>query len=335
MLHSIRGWLGERVVRPGVRALSGITAAGLKRYVPGNDAYAIFERHGYHLLKKHYYLPIPEPADIDGVFRTGPSEMVGVEMNETGARALLHDVFPNYTEEFRRLFPLTKPDRGHRAQDFYLLNGNFMAVDAHVYYIFIRHFKPRRIVEIGSGYSTLVAAAAVRKVAEDTGKMPELVAIEPYPLPFLKTDVAGISEVIESKVQDVGMEVFTSLRAGDILFIDSTHVLREGGDVQFEYCEVLPRLAPGVIVHIHDISLPNPYPRVYFEKHHYFWNEQYLLQSFLAFNSRFEVLWPGSYIWHHQPEAIREVFPEFDVMREAYPNSEPSSFWMRVRNEPQ
>ena len=103
-----------------------------------------------------------------------------------------------------------------------------------------------------------------------------------------------------------------------------------GGDVQLEYCEILPRLAPGVLVHVHDISLPKPYPRVYFEQQLY-WNEQYLLQVLLSFTSRYEVVWPGNYLMNRYPERVAKAFPEYHEMRKYYPQSEPSSFWIRVR----
>ena len=139
--------------------------------------------------------------------------------------------------------------------------------------------------------------------------------------------------MIPKKVQDVGLELFTSLEAGDILFIDSSHVLRAGNDVQWEYLEVLPQLAPGVMVHIHDVSLPKAYPKVYFDSHLY-WNEQDLLQAFLTFNSRFEVIWPGNYMMLRYPEKMLQVFPEIDRMRRAFPSAEPAAFWMRSRAAP-
>jgi hypothetical protein len=148
---------------------------------------------------------------------------------------------------------------------------------------------------------------------------------------FFKRGVPGLSEVIEKKVQDVDLDLFASLQGG-ILFIDSTHALRAGGDVQLEYCEILPRLAGGVLVHIHDISLSRPYPRVYFEKNNYYWNEQYLLQAFLAFNSKFEVVWPGNYMMLKYPDQISRVFPEYHTMRESFPSSEPTSFWIRAKS---
>jgi len=300
----------------------------LKRF-SYNGACRIFYILGFHLLRRHYDSPIPEKADLDDAFWQRRSDLVRLEMNDRYALGLLQNVFPPYLYEFRESFPVHRlsPDQ----TQFYLINGSFMAIDAHVYYIFIRHFRPKRIVEIGAGNSTLLAAAACRQNMNKNGETSTLIAIEPFPCKALKAGFAGLSKLIQSKVQDVDLELFTSLSAGDILFIDSSHVLRSGGDVQQEYCEILPRLAPGVLVHIHDISLPRPYPRVYFENQVYF-NEQYLLQAFLCFNSRFEVIWPGNYMMLKYPEKLCKAFPEYEEMRRAYPSSEPSSFWMRVKS---
>jgi hypothetical protein len=250
-------------------------------------------------------------------------------MNEEVALELLENLFPRYMDEFRSRFSIYQTID---PKQFWLLNGSYMAIDAHVYYAFIRHYKPKQIIEIGAGNSTLLAAAAGMQNLRETGRAPRLVAIEPFPGPLLKEGFAGLSQLIESRVQDVAMNLFTSLERGDILFIDSSHVLRAGGDVQMEYLEILPRLVPGVLVHVHDISLPRPYPRVYFEKQLY-WNEQYLLQAFLAFNSRFEVIWPGNYMMIKYPERLGKAFPEFQTMRQFFPVSEPSAFWMRVRSK--
>lgn len=156
-----------------------------------------------------------------------------------------------------------------------------MAVDAHVYYALIRHFQPRRIVEVGAGWSTLVAAEAGLR----NKTRPELTATDPYPPPFLRGG-SGLSNLIVRKVQKVELDLLTSLGPGRIFFIDLSHVLRSGGEVQYEYCEILPRLNDGVLVHVHDVSLPGHYPRVYFESGLH-WNEQYMPQAFLA-------LTPGS-----------------------------------------
>jgi hypothetical protein len=164
----------------------------------------------------------------------------------------------------------------------------------------------------------------------ETGHGPHLTAIDPYPWESYREGIPGLSQLIDKKVQEVDLTTFTSLEAGDILFIDSSHVLREGNDVQYEYLEILPRLAPGVLVQLHDISLPRRYPRVYFDSQLY-WNEQYLLQAFLAFSQRFEVLWPGNYMMLKYPEKVCAAFPEVHRMRKHYPLSEPTAFWIQVR----
>ncbi len=309
-----------------VLAWAGVVAAHLERQ-EGNPAHDLFYRHGFHLLRKHYYLPLPDEADLASPCGSTASQLIGLDMNEAVGLDLLEQVLPAYVEEFRAHFPL-QPTGNPR--DFYLINGGYMAVDAHVYYGLIRHLKPGRIIEIGSGFSTLLAGQACLKNQEETGRAVQLIALEPYPWDILREGIPGLSQLIPVKVQDADLALFTGLQAGDFLFIDSSHALRTGGDVQMEYLEILPRLSPGVLVHVHDISLPKPYPRVYFENQLY-WNEQYLLQAFLAFNKRFEVLWPGNYLMERYPERMRAVFPEFDVMRQHYPLSEPSAFWMRVR----
>jgi hypothetical protein len=304
------------------------TARALDRSGAEQVIRSIFAKHGFHLLRKHYYLPIPDEADLAGDFWDRCSDLVGLDMNDRAALELLGSVFARYMDEFRACFPTYQTSD---PKQFYLLNGGYMAIDAHVYYAFIRYFKPKQIVEVGAGNSTLLAAAAGMQNLKETGRAPRLIAIEPYPNSLLKEGFPGLSQLIESKVQDVPLDLFTSLESGDILFIDSSHVLRAGGDVQQEYLEILPRLSPGVLVHIHDISLPKPYPRVYFENHLY-WNERYLLQAFLTFNARFVVLWAGNYMMIKYPEKVCEVFPEFHIMRQSFPMSEPSAFWMRVQS---
>jgi len=307
--------------------LAVITAASL-RLVPGNAMYSVFYRNGFHLLRKHHYLPIPQEADLNSKFWEKRSELVGLDMNDTFTLELLRNIFPLYLNEFRESFPIHQSSND-QAQ-FYLINSNFMAIDAQIYYIFIRHFKPKRIVEIGAGNSTLVAATACRRNLNESSVTSNLTVIDPFPRAFLQKGLPGLSQLIEDKVQNVDPKLFASLEEGDILFIDSSHVLRSGGDVQMEYCEILPRLPQGVLVHIHDISLPKPYPHVYFENQLYF-NEQYLLQAFLCFNPRFEVIWPGNYMILKYSQEVCDVFPEYHEMRKFYPLSEPSSFWIRVK----
>ncbi|SDJ71296.1 MULTISPECIES: class I SAM-dependent methyltransferase [Bradyrhizobium] len=295
--------------------------------MPGNPGHGIFYPHGLHLLPKHFYLPIPDDGDQLDTFWTTPSKMVGVEMNSASQLMLIKDVLPRHLAEFRKRFPITE---AKAKGEFYLLNGSYMAVDAHVYYSLIREIKPKRIVEIGTGYSTILACQAGRLNKEQYGRSPVITAIDPYPWEVFKDGLAGLNEVVPKKVQDVPLDVFTSLEAGDILFIDSTHALRSGSDVQYEFLEILPRLAPGVLVHVHDVSLPLPYPKVYYDTQTY-WNEQYLLQAFLAHNSRFEVVWAGNYMLINHPDVVLETFPEFRLMKDKWTSSEPTAFWIRSK----
>lgn len=294
---------------------------------PNHPCHGVFYRHGFHLLRKHFYLPIPDDTDRLEQFWDEPSAMVGIDANEPLALQVMEQICPLYLPEFRARFPIEGP---LDPPGFYLINGGYMAVDAHVYYCLIRHFKPRRIVEIGNGNSTLLAIAACDRNADEVGWRARLSSIDPYPWSLFKEGYPGLDELVQERVQDVPMAYFEQLESGDMLFIDSSHVIRSGNDVHYEFLEILPRLKPGVLVHVHDISLPRPYPKVYF-KNHLYWNEQYLLQAFLAFNHRFEVVWPGNYMMVHYPDRMLSVFPEFRRMRQDYPQSEPTAFWMRVK----
>lgn len=130
--------------------------------------------------------------------------------------------------------------------------------------------------------------------------------------------------LIRAEVQSVPLSEFEALGENDILFIESSHVLRIGSDVQYEFLEILPRLRPGVLVHVHDVFLPVEYLRRWVMEERRFWNEQYLLQAFLAFNSAFQVVWGGAYMSLRNPDALRSAFPRHDLR-----NTSPGSFWIR------
>lgn len=258
-------------------------------------------------------IPVP-PPDVDWSKQTS---LPGLNMNDEGVLEFLHSVIEPELQSFRSRYPVN-PVQGA----FGLINGSYMAVDAHVYYACLRHFKPRRVIEIGIGNSTLLAAS----VCKENGA--QLIAIDPQPQSYFREGVPGVSQLIDKQVQEVDFNLFMSLQENDILFIDSSHLMASGSDVQILFCDVLPRLNRGVLVHIHDISLPKMYPKVYSDQHLYY-NEQFILQTFLAFNNRYEVIWPGNYIMTKYPEKLMSIIPEIKLMREKYPSSEPSSFWIK------
>lgn len=296
-----------------------------KAYMNINEVHDVFYENGFHFLRRSYYLPIPEDDDLGCQRETG---LAGIDMDDRSQLEFMGNVMVRYKAEYNS-FP---SDRTSDPHQYHIVNGAFMAGDGNAYYSLIRHLKPRTIIEIGSGASTLLAAHAVKKnVEDDPGRGCRLVAIEPYPNDVLLGGFEGLTELKRCKVQEVGLDFFGQLGENDILFIDSSHVLRSGGDVWWEYCEILPRLKSGVYVHIHDISLPKPYPQVYYDNFLY-WNEQYMLQAYLTGNSRCEVVWAGTYMYGKYPDAITEAFsPAFALMREKFPLAEPSSFWFRVK----
>jgi len=280
-----------------------------------------WEKLGLHVTVNHYYQPVPDTRYLDDRLWSNISQIPGIDINEAAQINLLQDIIPQFKREYDAL-PRTERNG---STGFYLNNQSFESVDAEILYCFVRHFKPTRIIEIGSGFSTYLTAQAVEiNEREDPDCKCEFVAIEPYPRESLKRGVTGLSKLHAMRVQDVPPEQFETLGQNDILFIDSSHVLKIGGDVQYEYLEIIPRLAGGVIVHVHDIFLPAEYPREWVLKNHYFWTEQYLLQAFLAFNSDFEVMWAGSYMHLNHPDLLERAFRSYDKE-----TVWPGSFWMR------
>jgi hypothetical protein len=259
-----------------------------------------WEEHGFHLTPVHFYSPIPDTRALTDRLWVEESALVGIDLNETEQERFLREVFPRYREECGRL--PTGPDGvPHR---FHLNNVAFDGIDAMVLYCMIRHFQPDLILEVGSGFSSRLSAEAALVNGQT-----RLVCIEPYPDPILAAGFPGLTSLIPSKVEDVDLKVFEQLGPNDILFIDSSHVLRIGGDVCFLLLEVLPRLRPGVVVHFHDIFLPGHYPESWVKEGFWFWSEQYVLQAFLCFNSEFEVLVSNTYLGRLFARELRELFP--------------------------
>jgi hypothetical protein len=239
-------------------------------------------------------------------------------LNETKQLDLLSLFATRYREEYEKL----PRDQISEKYHFFLNNVNFSSVDAELLFCMVRHFKPRRIVEIGSGSSTLLAADALARNHKE-GFPGTMLAIEPFPRAFLRSDLPAQVELLPQVVQNIPLKEFEALHENDILFIDSSHVCKIGSDVQYEFLEILPRLAPGVLVHVHDIFLPVEYPESWLRKDLRFWNEQYLLQAFLCLNDCFEVLWAGHWLHLKHPDRLAKAFRSYG--RDALPRS----FWIR------
>jgi Methyltransferase domain len=277
-----------------------------------------WERHGFHVTPAHFYQPIPETQSLPEALWKQPSELVGIDMNEANQLDLLRSRFPKFRNEYERFPTKATGDASH----FYLNNNLFDGTDALVAYCMVRHFQPQLIIEVGSGFSSLVLGDAATKNGSS-----KLICIEPYPREFLRSGFRGLQSLIEKKVQDIELDFFSQLERNDVLFIDSSHTVKIGGDVNYLFLEVLPRLKPGVIVHVHDVFLPFEYRRDWVLDEFRFWTEQYLLQAFLAFNSEFEVLMANSYLNYFCQEDLKAAFPNLSSSWGG------GSFWMRRKNQ--
>lgn len=169
-------------------------------------------------------------------------------------------------------------------------NDYFSSPDTEVLYTIVRQFQPRMVVEVGSGNSTQI----IRQAVLDGQLKTRLISIDPQPR---MENSALADEVYRTRVEWLRSgELFRSFKAGDILFIDSSHVIKTGNDVVFLYLIVLPELPPGVLIHIHDVFLPYDYPREWVMEKRREWNEQYLVQALLMSTNAFEVLWAGHFL---------------------------------------
>jgi hypothetical protein len=285
------------------------------------DLFDHAERNGLHVLPVHFYTPIPETLKVPEAMWSGQSDCHGMALRMDEGLASLVRFAAKYRDEYDAF----AFDRPSGRQGFHLDNPAYSGGDAEILYSMVRELSPRRIIEVGSGYTTLLICEAVaRNLRDDPAAACEFVAIEPYPPSYLSPLPAGVTRMLPSFVQSVPLSEFEALGAGDVLFIDSSHVASIGSDVNHLYLEILPRLASGVVVHIHDVFLPFEYPREWIRESRFFWNEQYLLQALLLFSSAFEVLLPTHALFRLHPEEFLRSIPSCS----RHP-SRPSSFWMR------
>lgn len=214
---------------------------------------------------------------------------------------------------------------------FRLWNGQYQAGDAELLYALIRHLRPRRVLELGSGYSTLVSAAACAANAR-AGHRTELVAVDPRPRATVPKDMEGLTRIEMRDCRELPLDRFRELGASDILFIDTSHVVKLGSEVNWLVLEVLPRLATGVHVHFHDVFLPYEYPRYLFEQQAYF-NEQYLLQAFLAGNADWEVTLAVCALYRAQRKRLSALVPSLagESPDRRFSDVTPAAFWIRRR----
>lgn len=274
----------------------------------------------------HFYSPIPSPEDVArhaaAKFAQGPECLAGIDLNVAAQLAMVRTLGPLTRD-------LTFSDEPDGATRYYYENDGFAPGDATVLAAMIRHFRPRRIVEVGAGYST----AVMLDVTERHMTAPVAIeCIDPEPervRSLLREADAERLTIHETLVQSLPLSFFATLAANDILFIDSSHVLKLGSDVAFLLLDVLPRLAPGVLVHVHDIATPFEYPPAWYEEGRA-WNEAPALRAFLAFNRAYEILFFCDYLVRFQREALAAHMPRALRQPRALADGNASaSLWLR------
>lgn len=270
-------------------------------------------RLGIYPLQDHYYEPMFHPRHLRHSLEA-ERELPGIIWNDDGQLKWLQKI--NHSDELKG-----KWDTHTVPPNFFINNGSFESGDAEYWYGLVRHLKPSRIIEIGSGNSTIIARQAVaRNMLEQTDYFCDHICIEPYEAPWLEG--LGV-RVLRERVEEVDPLLITSLKHNDILFIDSSHVIRPQGDVITELLYILPQLVSGVVVHIHDIFTPRDYSAAAIIRDISFWNEQYLLEAFLTQNPQWEIIGALNYLHHKYPSALRQTCPYLEKSRE------PGSFYIR------
>ena len=294
-------------------------------------AFVALDRLRLHVLPKHFYTPVPDYTWLKRNMDTWTHPLPVGDLTEWDLDAQLgwlREVCEGYYDEVAGL--RTFADLGASN-----VGPGFGPIESQVLHCVVRARRPRRILEIGSGLSTACMLNAIELNARDGGERSEVVCIEPYPKPAFR-DLPGLRH-IEELCQTVDGNVFEQLESGDMLFVDSSHSVKIGSDVVRIYLDVIPRLRPGVLVHVHDVNLPYAYPRDALSA---FWasQETALLLALLAGNRSLRVSACCSALHYGRREALREVLPDYQPAedRAGLPRRPggaghfPSSIWLET-----
>ena len=300
----------------GALLLGAIRMAGVEHF---RAARWVFRKTRVFPVRDHYYEPLVNPDHLTRPLED-PRELPGIKWDEEEMLAQL-EAF-DFNNEL-----LAIPREA--CDGYFYKNPGYGSCDAEMLYNFLRHLKPSRFIEIGCGMSTRLAQLAFAQNEKDGTPPCKHTCIEPYESPWLEE--LSIT-VLRQGVEDVDPAVFTGLAPRDIVFIDSSHVIRPQGDVVTEYLQILPRLPKGVWVHVHDIATPMDYPASVIVEQVKLWNEQYLLEAFLTHNRDWRIRWMMAHLLLTRPEEVHTKCP---VTKEATQNGKGPTggcFWMEKVN---
>lgn len=277
----------------------------------------IQEKYGFSIIPSNFYSNIPSIREIEESFEYRDDGncygALGL-FDEKRLLEILADLMV-YCHEF------DPPSQGSetKCEKFFWENSQFSFSDAMAYYAFIRAYKPNKILEIGSGFSTLIAIEAL-----DNNRSGSVTCIEPFPRDFL--ELLNV-EIIKKKIQDTPLdEIIKLLDNGDFLFIDSTHTVKTGSDCLRIYLNLLPSIKKDIFVQVHDIFLPFALPKLWATDLHIYWTEQYLLLALLINNPKIEILYGSAFHKEKNPNLL----DKFMVGRAI---SGGSSLWFRYNGE--
>lgn len=282
-------------------------------------------KEGFLPVPAHFYSPIPDIEDLrQRDVWSKVSGLAGIDFRIDGQVSLLREIGVRFGRECD--WP---QESDGNPETFFLNNPSFSFGCAAAAHGMIRHFKPRRVIEVGSGMSTRVIRAALRKNADESGEMANYQVVDPYPSSATKALMA--ERLFAQRVELLPLEFFEELAENDVLFIDSSHSVKVGSDVNYLFLEVLPRLALGVIIHVHDVSLPYEYSQVYAMNPAFrqFWTEQYLLQAFLSCNDHFKIHLAMHFLMMEYKDIFMAAFPHYDPQQRAVSGS----FWMQRKSQ--
>jgi len=222
-----------------------------------------------------------------------------------------------YSNELIALELLNKSNK----YNFNINNGSFEAGDVDFYYQIIRHLKPKKIIEVGSGHSTKLALIAVNKNFEEFKPRTEIICIEPYENKWLES--LNI-KVLREKIENINFNWKNELNKNDILFIDSSHIIRPNGDILKIYLEIIPQLKSGVIIQIHDIFSPKNYLKSWLIEDVRLWNEQYILEALLTNNNKIEIISALNFLKNNYYNNLKKCCPYLTN------DKEPASIYLRI-----
>jgi hypothetical protein len=280
-------------------------------------------KHGFLPTLVHYYSPIPDIDDLrQRKVWSRKSELLGVDFRADDQVLFMRELGAKYGKECN--WPLVSSGNTYQ---FFTENHSFSFGCASALHVVLRHYKPQKVFEIGSGFSSLIFSNALMLNSEE-GYLCDYTVVDPYPSDLINNGLPSLSQIIPERIELISPAIFEKLGRNDILFVDSGHTVRTGGDVNFLFLEVLPRLAPGVIIHFHDIDMPYEYPEVYFTTPGFrmFWTEAYILRAFLAFNPEFKVLLALKYLMIDKKREFGEAFPAYDSSKH---KAISTSFWIQ------